>query len=338
MDKINNILYYTALMLLFGFFVYFFRSRSLVTVFAVFLIFPFVSFAAAKTAFNSIKTGVFADVIWVEKGSEVTAELVLKNPTPFPILNCAVTFRAENRFFPNDRINTLNFSVPCMGEYSTDIPMTFTRCGMVNISLESMEIKDLLNFFSFKKEIKNAPSCFFYVRPSGENVSFSHTDSELYNEDSLIMHKNASGTQPDGIRDYSGGDKLHNIHWKLSAKAEKLLVKEYSDSYEESAIILAEMYRPAIDDITENVFGIGKALLEKGMCFTLAFSSAGREQLEKIFVSNEKELLGGIEKIYLSCVSENDNNSLYALRREYAGGGVVYIHGGADEKAVTEIL
>ena len=147
-----------------------------------------------------------------------------------------------------------------------------------------------------------------------------------------------NGTQPDGIREYAAGDKLRNIHWKLSAKYSELLVKEFSDNNEEAAVLLPELYMPSIDSILDCTYGTGLELLRNNMPFTLAFAAAGSEQLTKIYVNDEKGLTDGIEKIYLAYPSESDDLSLFALRREYAGSGVIHIHGGSDGKAVTDIL
>ena len=43
-------------------------------------------------------------------------------------------------------------------------------------------------------------------------------------------------------------------------------------------------------------------------------------------------------QIYLAYLSDTDNVSMYALRREYAGSGIIYIHGGSGSKAVTDII
>lgn len=335
MEKLNNILYYLILLALFGACAFFLHSRQLAVVFVLFLVFPVLSFAAAKYVSKKLTVAASADGLWHVKGEQMQLVLSFNNKTVFPVLNCIVEFKTENNYYPNDMINTLNVSLPC-GEQKVWLPLTPVLCGVMRVKVESVTVKDALNFFGFKCSSVN--DCFFYVMPVPEENITVPAASELYSEDSLTSVKNVNGTQPDGIREYAAGDKLRNIHWKLSAKYSELLVKEFSDNNEEAAVLLPELYMPSIDSILDCTYGTGLALLENNMPFTLAFAAAGSEQLTKIYVNDKTGLTDGIEKIYLSYPSESDDLSLFALRREYAGSGVIHIHGGSDGKAVTEIL
>ncbi len=335
MDKINNFIYYLILLLLFGFCTYFLHSRCLLVIFVAMVAFPLLSYIAMKSAANKLTLTLSTDDMWNEKGKELILKLGFKNKSLFPVINCIVTFGVENRFYPNDNDNVISLSIPAKGECCAEIPITPIYNGLVNIKIEDVEIRDYLNIFS-RKNIKSSDYHFFVI-PNAISDSSEIKRSELYSEDSLLVTKNANGTQIDGIRDYIIGDKLKNIHWKLSAKKQDLLVKEYSDNNEESAILLAELYSPAIDDIIDNVYGMGRQLLKEGYPFTLAFAAAGNEQLTKICITEKTGLRDSMEKIFLAYPSENDKASLYALRREYAGSGIIYIHGDKN-KAVTEIV
>ena len=101
--------------------------------------------------------------------------------------------------------------------------------------------------------------------------------------------------------------------------------------------LLAELYLPAIDAIIDRLYSIGTSLIESGYTYTLGFASAGSEQLTKLFITDKNALRDSLEKLYLSYPSQSNNASLFALRREYAGDGIIYIHGDND-KAVTDIL
>ena len=335
MEKLNNILYYIILLALFGVCAFFLHSRQLTVVFVIFLIFPVLSCVLAKYVSKKLSLTVTTDELWVEKDKETQLIFRFGNKSFFPIINCIIDFKTENKYYPNEIKNTLNLSVPS-GKYTAKLPITPTLCGIMNIKIESVTVKDALNIWGFK--CKNFNDHYFYVRPVPEKNIGSLSASELYSEDSLTSVKNVNGTQPDGIREYIQGDKLRNIHWKLSTKYSELLVKEFSDNNEEAAVLLPELYKPAIDSIIDTVYGTGLMLLNSNMPFTLAFAAAGSEQLAKYYINDENSLIDGIEKIYLAYPSDRDDISMLALRREYAGGGIIYIHGGSDNKAVTDIL
>ena len=46
------------------------------------------------------------------------------------------------------------------------------------------------------------------------------------------------------IRDYRPGDKMQKIHWKLSAKSDSLIVKEYSEPVGFAIVIFVNLFSP----------------------------------------------------------------------------------------------
>lgn len=335
MERVSNFLYYYILVILFGFCMFYLHSRSLFILLLVLLFFPLVSLILTKLAVRKLELKTAPKSLWTNKNEETEVEFIFKNPTCIPFLSLNADFYIENRYYKNDSVNTVHISVPAFGEYRFKVPVTPIYNGIVSVNIKNAHVRDLLNIFDIKS--KASAGCCFYTIPAISDEEFTLSSSELYSEESLISVKNANGTQPDGIRDYAAGDKLRNIHWKLSVKHGGLLVKEYSDNNEESAILLAELYLPAIDAIIDKLYSIGKALTKKGYTYTLGFASAGSEQLTKLFIADETDLRDSLEKLYLAYPSQSDSTSLFALRREYAGDGIIYIHGDND-KAVTDIL
>ncbi|MBR6401587.1 MAG: DUF58 domain-containing protein [Firmicutes bacterium] len=336
MERFNNFLYYFLLVGIFGFLMYFLHSRFLLILLLIFILFPLISAALSKLASRRITLKLLPKALWADKDSQAQVELVFKNPTFIPFVSCRIEFCTENKYYPNTQKNTMYLCIPALGEYRTALPVTPVKNGIVTVKTQGIFVRDLLNMFEFKVPCDAA--CCFYVTPRITQDGVKLASSELYSEDSLVLAKNINGTQPDGIRDYIPGDKLRNIHWKLSTKYDSLLVKEYSDNNEEMAILLAELYLPAIDSIIDTVYSIGTALSKAGHQYTLCFAPAGSEQLTKLYITDGESLFDGIEKLYLACPSDSDTTSMLALRREYAGSGIIYIHGGGRDKAVTDIL
>ena len=335
MERVSNFLYYYILVILFGFCMYYLHSRSLFILLLIFLVFPLISFVITKLAVRKLELKAVPKNLWTDKNTETEVEFIFKNHTCIPFLSLSADFYIENRFYKNNSVNTVHLSIPAFGEYRFKVPVTPVYNGGVNVNIKNAHVRDMLNIFDIKT--KASAGCCFYTIPAVTDEGFIFAPGELYSEESLISVKNANGTQPDGIRDYMAGDKLRNIHWKLSTKYRELLVKEYSDNNEESAILLAELYLPAIDAIIDRLYSIGTSLIESGYTYTLGFASAGSEQLTKLFITDKNTLRDSLEKLYLSYPSQSNNASLFALRREYAGDGIIYIHGDND-KAVTDIL
>ncbi len=336
MERFNNLLYYSMLECTFGYFSYYLHSRILFLIFIVFLFFPLLSCILAKYAADRLTVKAVPKSLWTEKGRQTHIEFVFESTSLVPIISCRTSFKVENKYLKNDIVNCLDVSVPALGKQAESLPLTPVYNGVISVNITDVSVRDMLGIINF--DAKKAEGCCLYVKPALSEKDISISRAELYSEESLISAKNINGTQIDGVRPYYPGDKLRNIHWKLSAKQQDLLVKEYSDNNEDSAILLAELYSPCIDSIIDTLYTAGTALIKMGCPYTLGFASAGSEQLTKLYIDCEKALNDGIKAIYLACVSQSDTASLRALRREYAGGGIIYIHGSSEGKAVTDIL
>ena len=336
MEKINNFLYYALIIAIFGYLTYYLHSRSLFILLIIFIVFPAISCAAAKYTAGRLTVKAVPETLWTEKGRTTQINFVFENTSLLPVISCRTSFKAENRYLKNDIINCLDISLPAHTAYKASLPLTPVYNGILTVNITDVSVRDMLNIFGFKA--KKAENCCVFVKPLPSDGEISLSPGELYSEDSLITAKNINGTQIDGVRSYIPGDKLRNIHWKLSTKYNDLLVKEYSDNNEESAILLVELYTPCIDSIIDTVYGMGLSFTDIGYPYTLCFASAGSEQLTKLYITDKNDLIDAIKTLYLSYDSQSDNSSLHALRREYAGGGIIYIHGSSDGKAVTDIL
>ena len=67
------------------------------------------------------------------------------------------------------------------------------------------------------------------------------SDSGVANDDEVQYTKGDDVSQISQIRNYIPGDKLQNIHWKLSAKNEELQVKEFSKPYSDEVTLLVDL-------------------------------------------------------------------------------------------------
>ena len=57
----------------------------------------------------------------------------------------------------------------------------------------------------------------------------------------VLRRHGSDNTEPSDIRSYLRGDSLKSIHWKLSAKSEELIVKDYSRSTGRDILIVADL-------------------------------------------------------------------------------------------------
>lgn len=105
--------------------------------------------------------------------------------------------------------------------------LSFKHCGGRNLIIENYYQYDCLNLFAIKKKCHYEIPLTIY--PQEIEINFEKLQRSLPKEGEEVYAINQKGDDPTEIYDihkYQEGDSLKNIHWKLSAKYQEILVKE----------------------------------------------------------------------------------------------------------------
>lgn len=87
--------------------------------------------------------------------------------------------------------------------------------------------------------------------------SYSHlplpTKASMFREGSFVSSVTRTASQDfSGLREYQPGDSPKNIHWKASARAEKLIVKEYEENLPAGVSIVLDLFQEHYPDLQED--------------------------------------------------------------------------------------
>ncbi len=113
------------------------------------------------------------------------------------------------------------------------------RRGYYQLGEIKIIIRDVFKFYSFKKKIGSSISLLVYpeiIELSTFKITASQQSGELLVYDSSFQDKSRINT----TRDYREGDPIKSIHWKLSAKKDNPIVKEYENRVNTNAIIFLD--------------------------------------------------------------------------------------------------
>lgn len=139
------------------------------------------------------------------------------------------------------------------------------------------------------------------LETSGESVRYSENEkgtdvSELFD-----------------IREYSPGDEIRAIHWKLSAKQETPIVREFSQPLNYSVLLLVELAEAsanALQACLAYASSVSKGLLEAGVLHTVAwFDSAADEYCNYNITNLEEQALAEL-RMTSSSFHETEDASL----------------------------
>jgi len=150
------------------------------------------------------------------------------------------------------------------------------HCGLFTFTLTELAVVDAFGLFSWKTarepqartialpEIEAMP---IEINPGGNDSS----EAQEYS-----MHRPGNDiSETFAIREYAPGDSIRSIHWKLSQKTDRLLVRELGLPVANNILILMETGQRAtperINVMAGNVFSISHALVLLEMPHTIGW-------------------------------------------------------------------
>ncbi|SMC54553.1 Protein of unknown function DUF58 [Oscillospiraceae bacterium] len=134
-----------------------------------------------------------------------------------------------------DKSETIMYTVHDKG--TSKIPLDTSHCGAFSYKITELRIYDIFGFFHMDHKTDNSREIIIKPVPSMPHYM---PDSNGIRARSL-RKSNSPGSEIYDIREYNPGDSVKNIHWKISAKKDKLIVKEPLEEYAGHARVLLKL-------------------------------------------------------------------------------------------------
>ena len=226
---IKQIIAYLAVFLLTLYCFFLYDDEILTILLIIEIIYPSVSLIWLQYLQKRVDVRLESMIPIAEKNQEIPITFLVRNRSKFTNVHVRTLVKVENVFTGEKE----NIKSTCVVKKNGTEQMTFVitsaNCGNVSISLKSYWIYDFLLILNRKKntkEIQNIgilPECHLIPVEVTRRTREFIADADEYSD-------RESGDDPSEIyqiREYREKDSLHDIHWKLSAKADNLLVKEH---------------------------------------------------------------------------------------------------------------
>lgn len=256
------------------------------------IVFPIYSILSLYYAKSRISFDITMPIEPMKKSEEVRVHFKLKNPTLLPIVNATVRLTVANPFYGYEGEHVLN--MPSRARKETDVayPLIMDYCGRLVVSIERISLMDLMGICEVRIPVGIEKECLIF--PSGPILD--REAGVVYQkgvtEASESKEKGYDFSDVSGIREYIPGDKLQNIHWKLSTKKDELMVKErVSVSAMQLSVVvdLVNDEEMCLESVLELADGITKAFVKQNLPFTLYYYSMNRQELIGNYIGNEVE-------------------------------------------------
>lgn len=159
---------------------------------------------------------------WVYRGDEGSLELRFSGRGVMPISKVVVKLEMTNRF-TTERVRK-QFVFRCVAGGSRQIALPTGLCGMLSCRVLSYEAYDALGLFKLRRKLDAVVDTAVIPRPAAD---FDSAIFSALNARQRLKPKYGGGySEEHDLREYQPGDTVNSIHWKLSSKTDKVIVRE----------------------------------------------------------------------------------------------------------------
>ncbi len=198
-------------------------------------------------------------------------------------------------------------------EYTYDI--SFDYCGIYYIKAEEIRVYDMLGLVCVTLPPVEAHAVvmpnLFDVKVTDEKLALNRQE-----EDKNDPTKGFDVSEIKELREYRDGDKLSQVHWKLSTKSEDLIVKEYERQAGTCIVIACDASYTGLSDINDYydfLNSFGNALLKEELYFELVYCDKGESAPVRFNINNTYDFSIAIQGMYYNVIPV----SLYELKEFY---------------------
>lgn len=271
--------------------------------FAFLFITPIALFVMLKKMSKKVSVSFVSAQRMASRSSKIPVVLKLKNSSMLPVSNLIIEIEYCNTLDREKNVMKINTPVyPEEVQYLT-MHISAKHYGTIKMHIKRCRIIDMLKLFKIKLPVSGESSvmsdCTFTIVPD-----YIPIDNNIANYSELGLEtdeysKTSKGDDPSEIFDiheYKDGDKINRIHWKLTAKQDKTMVKDYSLPISNSIVIMVDLnidtskdnYMLLYDTIIESVASISYYLVDNDTPHKVVWFDECKNASEIINVTDEE--------------------------------------------------
>lgn len=308
---------YLFMLILLIFLQIFFHSHFVLTVLVLLFLLPVLSVALAWRMRGSLSVTAepFGQAIQEEEAG--IWRIQIKNSGYGISMACTLKGKVENVFFGTSGEIRFDMPISMKAAEHFDLSLVSEYCGLIRLQIERMEYIDLLGLVSVSLDMPVMGETVILPKEQEgvpeQKSNFQSGISEA--EESLA--KGYDFAEVTDMREYRPGDRIKDIHWKLSAKKDELMVKERTGVAQSQVILLLDLSGDAVavTEIMRLAYGLSKAFLQEYVPVRLLWWDEHRHDFQEVLITEEKERREGFIQVFHGRSSESVSGLPELLQR-----------------------
>lgn len=242
-----NRLSYLIILLNTGLFFICFDGYISYYVFLLSLALPLCSLLISLPGMLTMRVRIFLEeegaLARARKGTGVPLRVEARTPWPLPTGQVRLRLTVHNTLTGSRRQEHLVLTIgekPLLLEHA----LHSMASGLVTCTMSKVRTCDLLGLFAFPVRLRGQDRCSAFFFPAVYSPALDVYPERSPDSDGERYSQTKPGddlTELFGLREYRPGDKLSRIHWKLSLKTGRTLVKEPSMPLADSILFMLDL-------------------------------------------------------------------------------------------------
>lgn len=235
----------------------------------------------------------------VEKGQEFPVEIWLENTGFLPMPRVKIVLSHDSDYAKKSEKTRLLTDVGARKKERRKEKYTMQYAGRYYFFLLEVRVYDAIRLFSRKVPVRD-DNIFVNVLPTIKELPLEvdprtrqyMPDSDEYATD----RKGDDISEIYALRDYRPGDSMKYIHWKLSARTDHLMVKEFSFPQGVQVLLLLDLYtlvprnfgEEKMDALLGSFASLSFTMAQKGVSHVAAWYDDESGELRRCRIDNEE--------------------------------------------------
>ncbi len=205
------------------------------------------SFCMAWQLADRVEGNIFPETEIARPGDAVELTVSVHNSSYFATLRSTWLLHIGNSFYETYDEHKLILAIPPRQTRPFPMHLVLNDLGRIVFTCHTYSVSDLLGIFTICSDC-DMESC-LYILPRPENSVRTSLPEAHSGVAELSEHsrKGNDHSEISDIRTYHTGDRLKDIHWKLSAKNRELMVKERVSLSGSEHVLLFDLPRQKTD-------------------------------------------------------------------------------------------
>ena len=289
---LKNRVFYVLLLAAAALIYIFTNTYYTLTLLAVCVVMPVISLVLMLIAGREIAIELELPQTAEKKAASLTYRI--SNPGRYPVARITFQIRLENQMTGAFRERRVSATAGSRETVTAELSLQNSKVGTVVVSTNKIRVYDAFGLFVFRKS--DLPDQAVIIYPDMRNI-------EVHMENPVENTGDGSRYSPDrpgqdvseifALREYVPGDEIRKIHWKLSGKTDRTMVRDFSLPLNYSVFLLLELTRGSeelVDAQVEIFLALSRTLLENGISHNMGWYDAAEERFNVEELDDFEEL------------------------------------------------